>query len=279
MLNQIKQKTKSAILSLPNLKRWIKSIADQERFEGKIEGKIEEDETYFRHIRNKFKGQRGFVIGNGPSLKLEDLEKLNSEITIASNKIFLAFDQVTWRPSYYTTADLLEWEKVKYLLHHHFDVVHIPNYLSPAGSQCPTRWFKHLGLAGEDNAEANERSHIHFSADLSLGAFGGCTVTMENLQLAVHLGLDPIYIIGCDHYYKGEKGSRDIPINASQEKNHFIKNYREPGEVTNPAMTEIMTKAYYEAYKFSIANSINIFNATRGGFLEIFPRVDFDSLF
>jgi hypothetical protein len=47
------------------------------------------------------------VIGNGPSLRPEDLDRLGSEITFASNKIYLVFDQIAWRPSYYSVCDPL----------------------------------------------------------------------------------------------------------------------------------------------------------------------------
>ena len=53
------------------------------------------------------KGKRIFVIGNGPSLKYDDLEKLkkNKEICIAANKIYLAFDNTKWRPNYLCISD------------------------------------------------------------------------------------------------------------------------------------------------------------------------------
>ena len=61
--------------------------------------------------------------------------------------------------------------------------------------------------------------------------------------------------------------------------NHFIKNYREKGQVVNYAPLDIMQGAYENANKVCSNNNIRIFNATRGGHLEVFKRVDFDSLF
>ena len=40
-----------------------------------------------------------------------------------------------------------------------------------------------------------------------------------------------------------------------------------------------MTKSYLNARKVCEKNNISIYNATRGGFLEVFDRVDFDRLF
>jgi hypothetical protein len=120
---------------------------------------------------------------------------------------------------------------------------------------------------------------ILFSDDFTHGSYGGYTVTYENLQLAVHLGLNPIYIIGCDHNYKGEK---DIMANqmiaAPATSNHFVKNYLEPGEITYAAAVEQMNQSYMMAHKFANARGISLMNATRGGFLEAFPRVNFDDI-
>jgi hypothetical protein len=47
------------------------------------------------------------VIGNGRSLKVEDLGRVRDEITFASNKGNLAFDETSWRPTYYSVSDVL----------------------------------------------------------------------------------------------------------------------------------------------------------------------------
>jgi hypothetical protein len=39
------------------------------------------------------------------------------------------------------------------------------------------------------------------------------------------------------------------------------------------------TRAYRDAKAACDSLGINVFNATRGGKLEVFPRVEFDSLF
>lgn len=58
-------------------------------------------------LLNKHRGRRCFVVGNGPSLRMADLDRLVNEITFASNRIWLAFDQTPWRPSYYTMCDTI----------------------------------------------------------------------------------------------------------------------------------------------------------------------------
>jgi hypothetical protein len=60
-----------------------------------------------RALAGRHRGRRGVAIGNGPSLRVEDLDRLRGGITFASNKIFLAFDQVAWRPTFHSCSDIL----------------------------------------------------------------------------------------------------------------------------------------------------------------------------
>ena len=60
---------------------------------------ISKSEDYWLKNKNLHKGKRGFIIGNGPSLKINDLDMPKNDISIASNKIYLAFNQTKWRPT------------------------------------------------------------------------------------------------------------------------------------------------------------------------------------
>lgn len=226
------------------------------------------DLDYWASLKDIHKGERGFVIGNGPSLRMSDLDKLTNDVSIASNKIYLAFEGTNWRPDYLTIADPLVWDKVRETIREHFAKVHIPSYLEREDSEFEIYWrSKYMGLIDR------------FSSDLGRCAYSGQTVTFENLQLAVHLGLNPIFIIGCDHNYAGEKNvTAGKAIQQGFEKTHFISNYRKPGEKVLPASISDMEASYREARKYCDKNGIQIFNATRGGQLEIFQRIDFDSI-
>lgn len=243
------------------IKKIMKRYKDSKKF-----GK--DEKTYWNDLKDIHAGKPGYVIGNGPSLKMEDLTMLKNKVTIASNKIYLAFEKTDWRPSYYTTADVILWEKLKCEIGKYFEHIHIPNYLDKGSVKQVVYW----------NSKPMGRSK-KFSGDMSKQTFSGHTVTYENLQFAVHLGLNPIYIIGCDHYYPGEKNIKaGKPIKQSADQSHFIKGYRKPGEVVYPASIADMENSYNEARKYAEANDIKIFNATRGGHLEIFQRVNFDDI-
>ena len=232
------------------------------------------DRSYWRGLQDKYKGQAGFVIGNGPSLKIEDLTEIKKHgfVSIASNKIYLAFNETDWRPNFFTMADTLLWSKIKCKIHEDIEVVHIPSYLDFQGCNRETRYFR--GLLNSYNGKTS-----NFSNELSKGAFDGSSVT-DNLQLASHIGLNPIFLIGCDHYYPNEKNiTPGKPILQKEDNAHFIKGYREKGELVLPAPIKKMNISYVTAKKYADNAGVKIYNATRGGHLEVFERINLDEVF
>lgn len=104
-----------------------------------------------------------------------------------------------------------------------------------------------------------------------------------NMQLAHYLGASIIYLIGFDHNYVKPKAADrvDGPVitSATDDSNHFDPRYFGAGYRWHDPKVERMEKAYRVAKDFFNAHGVQIFNATAGGKLEVFPRVNFDSLF
>jgi hypothetical protein len=69
-----------------------------------------------------------------------------------------------------------------------------------------------------------------------------------------------------------------ILIGRDTERNHFVANYRNPGERWNRPMFERTKIAYEAAQAYAQRTGRRVLNATRGGALEVFPRVDFDAV-
>jgi hypothetical protein len=230
---------------------------------------------YYQGLLGKHQGRSGFIIGNGPSLKMEDLESLKSEITIASNRIYLAFSKTNWRPNYYTNISKLQYPIYEKEILKNFDKIHLAAGIRPSYKRNRTYQVKQIGTA------VNNTNNNSFSGNMIDGVFGGYSVTYFNLQLAIHLGLNPIYLIGMDHYYKGQTNNPepDSIIKTTREDDHFIKGYRKKSDSINPAIIENIDLAFKHCKYYAEKNNIQIFNASRGGRLEIFERIDFDSIF
>ena len=58
-----------------------------------------------QRYKDKHKGQRCFIIGNGPSLNKMDLTALKDEITFGLNRVYLLFDRVGFSTTYYVSVN------------------------------------------------------------------------------------------------------------------------------------------------------------------------------
>ena len=56
-------------------------------------------------LQGSYSGQRCFIMGNGPSLNRMDLSLFENDLIWGSNKCYLLFDRISWRPSFYVGID------------------------------------------------------------------------------------------------------------------------------------------------------------------------------
>ncbi|MBU0512166.1 MAG: hypothetical protein KJ638_10780, partial [Chloroflexi bacterium] len=62
-------------------------------------------------LKDIHKGERCFIIGNGPSLKRTDVSKLRGEFTFGMNRIYLAFPEWGFRTSFLVSVNDLVIEQ------------------------------------------------------------------------------------------------------------------------------------------------------------------------
>ncbi|NJN59864.1 MAG: DUF115 domain-containing protein [Leptolyngbyaceae cyanobacterium SL_5_9] len=226
-------------------------------------------------LRNKYVGQRAFIIGNGPSLRETDLSKLKHEITIASNGIFLLFDEIDFRPTFYTVEDRLVAE----------DRASVINTLTGITKIFPQDLA--YCLKGDRhtlyiNFLRQYPKFPQFSAEFEEYVYWGGTVTYLSLQLAYYLGIREVYLVGVDHSYKPkaevDEQQGNVITSHSNDVNHFHPDYFGPGYRWHDPKVERMEQSYKEAKSFYEANGGTVYNATIGGQLEVFPRVRYEDI-
>ena len=92
-------------------------------------------------------------------------------------------------------------------------------------------------------------------------------------------GKNPIYLVGCDLYKY--RGPNDVDINHfdSDYCSYKIKNGREivPPEAWD-RLNDRLIRAHRIAMDSALAMGITIYNATVGGDLEVYPRVDINEV-
>ena len=213
-------------------------------------------------------GKRCFIIGNGPSLSVTDLEKLEHEITFGVNRIYNIFKSTSWRPTYYCVAD-------KELLLQSLDRINVIKSK-----------VKFIGISMLINPDIKSALYFRLidnnyypnypkiSSNICKGIYSASTVTYACLQIAFYMGFKEIYLLGVDHRY-----SVSLRADGTIEHNDVKDHFSETDTLANLPQLDKSTLAYKSAKKYADEHGIKIYNATRGGKLEVFERVDFDSLF
>lgn len=296
--------------------------------------------TPLKKIKNKFEGERVFLIGNGPSLENTQLSRLNDEYTIALNKINQVYDDSSWRPSIYVNL-LTEYDR---------EYVKLINENISMGTLCfiSNTYSKHLMNSEVYNINVVEllddncSFHQYSTEDVrnininELNDFWSYDISEKVytyhsmygvFQIASYLGFESMYLVGCDLGY-GYFDPHMIFDNALDPKNydskknfiyasykhsflrsllngilykllmspyantiesflnniikindddHFSSSYRiQPIDLRH--VNDEIEKSHIAANRIAEDMDINIYNATLGGNLEVYPRVSLNTL-
>lgn len=219
--------------------------------------------------KNLHDGESCFIVATGPSLKMDDLNLINRNkiITISMNSIWKAFDSTKWRPTYYMTQDPKCYVKDKAVLQMEKTGIR-RMFLADTNDDY---WRKEKPrtdfLVYHLHCNNSEFHHPKFSDDLSRRAYDAATITYICIQMAVYMGFKRIFLLGVDFSSAKDSGSKMY--------GHFCKEKDTP----SIGYTNIVRLGYESARRYADEHGVCIYNATRGGYLEIFDRVDFDSLF
>jgi glycosyltransferase involved in cell wall biosynthesis len=259
---------------------WDLALATSPETVGQMEekGDLPFDAEAIREFRDRHRGERVVIIGNGPSLNQLDLSLLADIPTIAVNAIFLAADRMGFDPSYYVVEDTAvlrdNLEQIKgYKAGHRF----FPSiYRDQIGQTPNTSYFRmNTGFyEGRSPAFCVPR----FSTDASQRLYSGQSVTIINLQLAYYMGFSEVILIGMDFSYTVPdsaivEGNRIL--SQGDDPNHFHPDYFGKGKVWKDPKLDRVLANYQLAKLMFEADGRRIVNATHGGKLELFDRVEF----
>lgn len=221
-----------------------------------------------KKFHNIHRGERCFIVATGPSITYEDLDKIKNEYTFSMNSMVLSFGNTNWRPTYYGIQDNNVYKKISDTLWDsgfEHERIFVGSRITSRNS-IPDDVNKFV-LEKMNQRVMSEFFGIYytkFSRNFALKAYSGYTITYSLIQLAYYMGFKEIYLLGCDcNYVQGQK-------------QHFI----EHGHIdpTADKAKDRMLVAYQVANEFCQKTDLKIFNATRGGMLEIFPRVNLDEM-
>lgn len=229
-----------------------------------------------KELKDQYLGERCFIVGNGPSLDIEDLEMIKGEYSFATNGIYNIFEKTDWRPNFYCCTDAE-------FAHSHSR--EIRKNVSKISKLLSNATKKYIGVSDESiffnevKPYSFERYRLpspQFSEDVSLRVFTHGTVLFFVSQIAFYMGFKEVIYIGVDNSYSKMMMNGEIVIDKTISKNHFdlMKEFNTSSlyniKAANEGFELISQMAKYK--------DIKVFNATRGGHLEAFERISLESL-
>jgi hypothetical protein len=219
-------------------------------------------------LKDIHRGQRCFIIGNGPSLKQTDLSRLREERTIGMNRFYMAFPELGFTTTYFLSVNSLVIEQCAEDLR----ALPMPKFFSWRSRSLirpvEDMVFLHTTYTGPK-----------FASDARGRLWEGATVTYVALQLAFHLGFEQVILVGVDHSFTTQGKPNTTVISQGDDPNHFHASYFGKGFRWQLPDLDTSERAYRMARQAYEQASRQVLDATVGGKLTVFPKVDYNSLF
>jgi len=262
------------------MKETIKKIVPAKVFEQP--GYYKRSSKRLSELKDKFKGQRCFIVGNGPSLNKLDLTKLEGECSFAVNSIYYKTREMGYKPTFYTVEDIqVIRDNIKEINAYDCDFMFFPSSEKSRFKKGENRYFLNLDYSFYVQ-KSNYYEIPRFSQDIAKEVFCGQSVTIVNLQLAYYLGFTEVYLIGMDFSYvipDSAKVNGNVIESTENDVNHFHPDYFGKGKKWHDPKLHNVLKSYQLCKLMYEMDGRRIINSTVGGNLDIFERKEFNQLF
>lgn len=274
------------------IKKWILSPGISEIIAGLISSSGGQQTSEIRTLladnvtlKDRHKGKRCFILGAGPTIKQQNISRLAGEMVISVSNTFVHPDYSLIRPSYHVLPPVMA---------SHGQSMPVENFVN---------WFKameqgtgeaemffHIGdrpMIQENGLFLSRAIHwIDYTAGwderldlpLDLGALPPVwSVSEVAISVALYLGFDRIYLLGFDHdWFNGMfKHFYDVKTEHAAKPDESLVSQVD-SEYQMRRHADIFRK--YK-YLYSMKRNIYNANANRNSYVDVFPKVDFDSLF
>lgn len=242
-------------------------------------------------FRNLHEGKRAFIIGNGPSINEQDLTLLKDEITFTTNWFVNHPQYSEIDPKYYCVSShemFGGWDAenpqpnpdwLERMLNKAGDT---HKFISFPFRKC----LVDTGLFLADKCDFLLFDRPKYQIDLKGGINLDLTQPMDDgytgivtfcLPLAHFMGIRKIYLIGCDSNYGpvSDGAPKAYFYDFSQ---HMTRTTSETGLLRAWADNGPVFKTYEIVRNRFALDGVQIINSTRGGRLEVFPRVEYETV-
>lgn len=236
-------------------------------------------------LRDRHRGERGFIVCSGPSVKTQDLRPLRNEVAMFVHSSYLHLDYDTIRPRYHcvapahfnqklTRADFVHWfrDMQRGIGSAELFLNAADEPLAREAGLTEGRMIHYVDVRGPMELPANRRLF-----DLTQTVPGIQSVPVMCLMIMMYLGFKEIYLLGVEHSdwrsgcykYFYEKSAMDGKDECVGDDGHLtMRNYDMFVVMLN------LWSQYRLMGEIARANGIRIINATAGGELDEYERAD-----
>jgi hypothetical protein len=211
--------------------------------------------SFLKEFENIHKNRKAIILGNGPSVKIEDLEKLalSGFIIFAANRIHLVYPKTSFRPNYVVSSD---------------DQV-ISEFGSEIKNSNQNVFFSQTNTLFKDkHILLHFRRPFKFYPNPYKGLSSGGGSLFIAIQLAYFMGIRKMYLYGVDHHFKFTYDKTGM---TSGEGNHFIPNYRS-NKKWIPPRTKLIESSFAICDEYLRREGGFLINSTKGGKLNNLER-------
>jgi hypothetical protein len=227
------------------------------------------------------------VVGNGPSLNTHDISALRNEVAIVANSFYMHEHCATINPQYCCIGDQRFMEddlnNVKWFSEMEQALPGTTFFIWSAGRRLLRKYGllqKHKVYYRLPGVPAHRASDVELDLRRP-NTVGMSTVSAFSIPLAIYLGFRRIFLVGCDanwlenpkrgggHFYAENRlfPQYDVGVGSADELELEVQMVHRDLESHRLLRDRVGPRG------------VEIINATNGGWLDIYPRVRFESLF
>lgn len=252
----------------------------------------DDNEASVLQKNNKYKNihadERVFIICTGPSINKMDLTRLKNEKTIAVNSFYLHKDCRLISPDYYCVPAIKGYFTsdvgMEFLREIQRNTLETDYFFSIRDKQMIESVKEYEGVSVNYMSFSSIPNYENADIDLTGLVMGAQSASIMALEMALYMGFREIYLLGTEHdvlttrrYTHFYSYHESIASKAAEYENA-------QGDDATPFNIELecvynLWNQYKIIKKIAERRGVSIYNATRGGILDVFERVDYNNLF
>lgn len=229
----------------------------------KLDNLSESNQERIQSLKNKYQGNRCFIIGSSPSLNLLDLTKLNHEYTFTVNRGYMLKEKGLLHSSFHVISDTKTFKddgSKGELLKDFSDIL-----FCYAGMFPPVK----MNVIYFDYILSELEKNYSFQDNLEQPLIAYLSVIHFAIQIAYYLGFNEIYLLGVDLDFLNLSGHAYVETEGEKERE----------KSTSIINAKKMLIGLEKCTDWLKQHNVKIFNASPKGFVNCMPRVKYEELF